>query len=62
MATTELHKGVNKTGMNEMLSVLREGFRSPEADISITEAMTDTEDKAAKPTEKIKKRIFRGLK
>jgi biopolymer transport protein ExbB/TolQ len=30
MTTTELQKGVNKTSMNELLSVLREGFRLPE--------------------------------
>jgi len=61
MATTELHKGVDKAGMSEMLSVLREGFRLPDADTHTAEAITDI-----KPTdaaeEKLSKRIFRGLK
>lgn len=60
MATMELHKGVDKTGMNEILKVLREGFRLPDVDRSAKE-----ETKEIKPIDTRKEKpsqgIFKGL-
>lgn len=62
MATTELHKSVDKTGMSEMLRVLRQGFRLPDdAEASDTETIVNT-NPLDKPAEKTKKGLFRGLK
>ncbi len=60
MATKALYKDIDKAGVNEVLSVLREGFRLPDTDTHPKEAITDIEP-IDKPKEKPSTRIFRGL-
>jgi hypothetical protein len=60
MATKELHKGVDKTGLNEVLSVLREGFRLSDTDTHPKEGITDITP-VDKAKEEPSTRIFRGL-
>ncbi len=61
MATKALHKDVDKAGLNEVLSVLREGFRLSDADTHPKETIADIEP-IDKPRKKPSTRIFtRGL-
>jgi biopolymer transport protein ExbB/TolQ len=66
-ASIELNKGVDKTGMNEVLAVLREGFRLATTDNDLPVHSTTVEEQPKdkttgdKPEKDSKKRMFRGF-
>jgi hypothetical protein len=67
-AILELHKGIDKTGMNAVLAVLREGFRLPAVDehskagsMPVKQNSLDNPLVLDEPDQDTKKGIFRGF-
>jgi biopolymer transport protein ExbB/TolQ len=59
-AANALHKGVTKSGINEMVDVLREGFRLPVVDYSPSESTARHQNQSESLVKESNKSLFRG--